>query len=146
MMDDRTKNILVTVDGSKNSKRALSEARRYAEIAGAEIVILTVMENNFNFPIALSKESKETQMDIQKKAAEDILDEALKFFDDYDGVVHTKVRSGDPANQVLKEAEESKINLIIMGSRGLGAFSRTFLGSVSNKVLNYSDSDVLIIR
>ncbi|MDN6168388.1 MAG: universal stress protein [Lactococcus lactis] len=145
-MDERTKNILIAVDGSKNSKRALSEARRYADMAGAEIMILTVLENNFDFSMGLSKDSKAKEKEEQKKVGEAILKEALEFFEDFDGDVHTSIRFGYPASEVLKEAEENKINLIIMGSRGLGAFSRTFLGSVSNKVLNYSDSDVLIVR
>lgn len=145
-MGKRTKKILVAVDGSDNSKRALSEARRYAEMSDAKVTILTVLDHNFALHYIRAKDPKTNEDENLEKAGEVILKEALNFFDDFDGEVYTSLRDGYPASEILEEAEFGEFDLIIMGSRGLGAFSRTFLGSVSNKVLNYSKSDVLIIR
>lgn len=145
-MGKRTKKILVAVDGSDNSKRALSETRRYAEMTNAKVTILTVLDHTFTLLNTRAKNPKTNEDKNLEKVGEVILNEALKFFDDFNGEVYTTLRKGYPASEILEEAELGEFDLIIMGSRGLGAFSRTFLGSVSNKVLNYSKSDVLIIR
>ena len=60
--------------------------------------------------------------------------------------VHLIVKTGDPANEILTVAEEGTYDLIIMGNRGLSRFSKTFLGSVSNKILNHAKTDVLIVK
>lgn len=145
-MVERKKKILVAVDGSDNSKRALSEAKRYAKMADAELTIITVLDHPLALYYPQVKATKTDEKEIRKKAGEVILKEAVNFFDDFDGEVHTSLRNGYPASEILEEAESGNFDLIIMGSRGLSGFSRTFLGSVSNKVLNYSRSDVLIIR
>ena len=45
-----------------------------------------------------------------------------------------------------KEAKEGDYDLIVMGSRGQGAFSKALLGSVSKKVLNHAEKNVLIVK
>lgn len=145
-MNKIRKKILVAVDGSKNAKRALSEAKRYAKMTDAEVTILNVLEHTFALHYNSSKNSQAGEELSREETGETILKEALQYFDDFEGEVHTSLRNGYPASELLEEAEDGNFDLIIMGSRGLGAFSRTFLGSVSNKVLNYSDADVLIVR
>ena len=80
-----------------------------------------------------------------EKVSELILNESLKVFDDFKGDVNTKLRKGNLADEILLEAEE-EYDLIILGSRVLGVFSRSFLGSVSNKVLNHTRLNVLVIK
>ena len=53
---------------------------------------------------------------------------------------------GNAAEQIVNVAEERGCSLIIVGNRGLGAFSRTLLGSVSNKVINTSKISVLVVK
>ncbi len=80
------------------------------------------------------------------RLGKEMLDESLKLFEGTLVVVDTVIRSGDAGREIIAEAESGKYDLIVMGSRGLGAFSRAMLGSVSNKVLNHVDCDVLIVR
>lgn len=144
-MENKTMKVLVAIDGSNNSKRAVLEAKQFGECIGAEITILTVMKplsTTYYGNIELSKVDDENI----EKSKQAILDEALKKFKDYPHEVQTKLRKGNAADEILEEAEEGAYNLIVMGSRGLGAFSRTILGSVSNKVLNHSSTDILTIR
>ncbi|MDN6161950.1 MAG: universal stress protein [Atopostipes sp.] len=145
-MEKRRKKILVAVDGSDNSKRALSEAKRYAQMTEAEVTILTVLEHTFALHYSSPSDSVDNGELNREEAGQAILKEALTFFQDFEGEVHTSLRNGYPASELLEEADDGNFDLIVMGSRGLSAFSRTFLGSVSNKVLNYSDADVLIVR
>lgn len=139
------KNILVAIDGSDNSARALIEAKEYAECVDGQITILTVVEplvlTYYGYPGLVNLDNEKVD-----HAKEVILKDALKIFDDFKGKVNTKLRKGNPADEILNEAEVGEYDLIIMGSRGLGAFSRTILGSVSNKVLNHAETNVLVIK
>lgn len=140
------KKILVTTDGSENSERALVEAKDYAECTGAEVTILSIVEylvmnpyTGVEYPVMSADEELEN-------VGESVLKNSLKIFDGFEGKVDTKLRRGNPANEIIREADSEDYDLIIMGSKGLGTFSRTILGSVSNKVLNNSMKNVLIIK
>lgn len=140
------KKILVATDGSENSERALIEAKRYAECTDGEVTILTVVEylvmrpyTSVEYPVMPDNEELES-------VGKSVLTNSLKLFDDFKGEVNTKLRRGNPADEILREARSGEYDLIVIGSKGLGTFSRTILGSVSNKVLNNSMRDVLIIK
>lgn len=144
-MEDEKMKILVAVDGSKNSERALIEARKQAEYADGEITILTVMK-----PLAIpyygNAELAKVDNENIEIAKQEILDVALENLEDFAGEIKTKLRKGNPGDEILEEADEGAYDLIVMGSRGLGAFSRTILGSVSNKVLNHTKINVLTVK
>lgn len=139
------KKILVTIDGSDNSERALIEAKKLAELTKGKITILTVTD-----PIAMlghnSPEISESDSHLLKAAGEYHLEEALKIMNDFKGKINTKLKSGSPADEILKEAENGDYHLIVMGRRGIGVFSRRILGSVSNKVLNHAQRNVFIVK
>ena len=60
--------------------------------------------------------------------------------------VKTDVRSGDFAEEILMAAEEFGVDMIVVGSRGLGTFRSTVLGSVSQKVLHHAECTVVTVR
>jgi nucleotide-binding universal stress UspA family protein len=60
--------------------------------------------------------------------------------------VTTDLRIGDPANEILDAAEESKADLIVLGARGLSAIPRFLLGSVSDYVCRHAHQSVLVVR
>lgn len=139
--------ILVPVDGSKISNNVIRTAREFGEKFEAEILILTVIPDTSifeqypsNFPYTMEIEKVNTQR------AETLLADIENEFNGYDNNVETFYTSGNPAAQIVKFAEEHDVDLIIMGNRGLGTFSRTLLGSVSNKVINQSERSVLVVK
>lgn len=139
--------ILVTTDGSENSKKALLEAKKLAACLGAEVDILTVVDNSFLYAHIEEKYYTLRKTDEELDAlGKELLEDSLKIFDDFEGEVRVKLRTGDPADGIIKQTEKEKYDLVIMGSRGLGTFSRAMLGSVSNKVLNHVKSNVLIVK
>lgn len=144
-MEDQKIKILVAIDGSNNSERALIEAKKLGEYMDGVITILTVLK-----PLAIPYYGKSELAKIDneniERSKQEILDDAFEEFEDYPGEIKTKLRKGNPADEILEEAEEGAYDLIIMGSRGLGAFSRTILGSVSNKVLNHTKINVLTVK
>lgn len=60
--------------------------------------------------------------------------------------IETSIRSGDYAEEILNAAEEFKVDLIVIGSRGLGLLKSTVLGSVSQKVLHHAHCSVVTVR
>lgn len=140
------KSILVATDGSETAKKALMEARRLAECMDSKVTIINVASDLVAHPYLMNREyGIKTNEDLRTMGKE-LLDEALKVFEGFPGVVETVIRSGDAGRQIIAEAEKGDYDLLVMGSRGLGAFSRAMLGSVSNKVLNHVDQKVLIVR
>lgn len=140
------RNILVATDGSETSKKALIEARKLAESRDSKVTIINVASDLVAHPYLMNREyGIRTNEDLMKFGKE-LLKDSLKVFEGFDGEVDTIIRSGDAGREIIEEAKEGGYDLIIMGSRGLGAFSRAMLGSVSNKVLNHVKIDVLIVR
>ena len=140
------KKFLVPTDGSKNSEHAIIKARKLAEDLGAKIVVLTVVTDTVLMPYMTEENYNMPTKDDLEKMGNKNLDMASTFFEDFKGDVKFKLRSGNTAENIIDEAEKGNYDLIIMGSRGHGTFSRTILGSVSNKVLNHVKVDVLIVR
>lgn len=139
------KKILVTTDGSENSVRALEMAKKQAELTEGELTILTVIDPismyGYSYPELSERDTK-----VLTSAGEYVLTEALKVLENFQGEIETKLKNGSPADEILKEAENGDYDLIVMGSRGLGVFSRRMLGSVSHKILNHTQTNVMIIK
>lgn len=140
------KKILVATDGSENSERALIEAKKYAGWSGAELTILSVVEYLVMRPYIATEYPIMPDNEDLENVGESVLINSLKLFDDFKGIVNTKLRRGNPADEIIREASSGDYDLIILGSKGLGVFSRTLLGSVSHKVLNNSTKNILIIK
>lgn len=140
------KKILVTTDGSDNANKALLEAKRIAIAFDAKVEILYVVKYLIkNSHVRIESYSPQV-MENLKKVGEEVLENALKLFDDFKGEVTTKLKAGDPAEIIIEMTEKEDYDLVVMGSRGLGTFSRAMLGSVSNKVLNHTKANVLIVK
>lgn len=139
--------ILVPIDGSKSSAKCIEVARGMGEKLEADLIILTVTPEtsvfeqypaNFAYTLEVEKANVER--------AESILKDAENELSDYPYEVETYYTTGSPSEQICTFSEDKDVDLIVMGNRGLGAFSRTLLGSVSNKVLNHSRKSVLVVK
>lgn len=140
------KKILVAVDGSKISDKALMEAKKLGLLFDSEITILYVIEDIMAHPYVHIKDYDSAIRNAFKEQGVKIIDDAMKKFKDYTGKVETIIENGNPGNIIIKITENKEYDLIVMGSRGLDAVSRVMLGSVSNKVLNNVDVSVLIVK
>ncbi len=140
------KKILVAVDGSKHSEKALFKARKIAEAIGSEVTILHVI-NPLRDTVYIN--NRELANEIKKNASmrgEEVIKKSKEVFQDFNGTLFTETRVGDAVDEIIKFSEEGGFDLIVMGSRGGGAFSRALLGSVSDKVVHHIKSSVLIVK
>lgn len=136
--------ILIPLDGSECSERALAEAHHLQEAYQAAVVLMYVVSDP-DFDGALGSPSVMTE-NIQHDCAEG---EAYleKHKAQLVGEVTTVVRVGNIANTIIEEADKQGVDLIVMGSQGLGSALRRFLvGSVAKRVLSEAKQSVLIVR
>jgi nucleotide-binding universal stress UspA family protein len=143
------KKILVALDGSKHSKKAVELAVDISRIWNAEVYLIHVMEKK-NIPPEFGEYAKSEQVEPSNYfswVAEKILNEAESRFRDI-GIekIECLYEIGNPADKIIEEAHKKNVDLIIMGSRGLGSFSRTFMGSVSTKVCHHARASCIAVK
>jgi len=56
------------------------------------------------------------------------------------------VKAGEPVNQILKQAEQTGCDLIVMGTHGQGMFAEALMGSTARRVIHRSQTPVLVVR
>jgi len=140
--------IVVGVDPSTAGRKALVFALREALVRSADVVaVRTWMPPSFamTYPIA----SVVTELEQEAAAeARTVVEEQLKLAVDEvpgaDAVPRRALAVHGPAAQVLVEAARDAA-LLVVGSRGLGALSRTVLGSVSSSVLHHASGPVVVV-
>lgn len=144
MINKKISKILVPLDGSKNSMRALEMAISIAKQFGATVTGAYSMNiQPYSEFQGISSVNKEWDKEI-KKMMTDIRSSSAQN----DIVFKEKLMRGDAGYNLVKLAHDKKerFDLIVMGSRGRSAIKELFLGSVSNYVIHSSKIPVLIVK
>ena len=142
------KNILIPVDGSEYSMRAIEAAKEVAKAFGSKVSILSVVAPEFKITSGRgSNMYAPLMMEELHEYSAKTLEEAKKKFAGMPNEVETHTVDGYIADEIVRFAEENKIDLVIMGSHGLGALkNRLMTGSVTTRVLHHIDVPVLVIK
>ena len=135
-------NILVPLDGSKYSEKALLHACNQAKNFQSRLTLLYVVEKSIPVNLLDRKE----YLEILRKFGNKVLVKGKKIATQQGVDSKIVMKEGNVANEIAKFAKNQQSNLIIVGSKGLGATMRLLLGSVSNKLANNSPCSVLIVR
>ena len=144
--------ILVATDGSETARKAVKYAVELAKQTGAAIVLLSVIDRGFIIPQSIPPAATPTNLmepieDYLRQAAEAHLDAAEQLCRKNGSQSRKVVRSGHPVEEIIKEAEKSKVDLIIMGSHGRSALKAALLGSVAFGVIHKDTKiPVLVVR
>lgn len=135
------KNILIAADGSDNSLRATQQAAGIASLFdGGKVEIVSVIA------IDVYSDMVYDPIEAHGEAQREIIKDASQILTDA-GVDHDIVLlHGRPADEIIRYAEESGTDLLVIGSRGLGALREFALGSVSHKVLTHAKCPVLVVK
>ena len=123
-------NILVAVDGSPSSRRALDHAVDLARALNAKLTLITVAPPISHY-VPLAGVSGETMRSELDRWAKGILDEAAVAVPD-DVIVHRVQPTGHPGPKILEELERGRYDLVVLGSRGRGRAQEGLLGSVNS--------------
>ena len=144
MISTKIKKILVPLDGSKNSLRALDMAialaRRCEAIIVGICVIYAPSRTEFGRGMAVEKGSYEEVKKFMNSAKTIAAKNGIVFDE--------KISNGDVGYNILKFAhnKKNKIDMIVIASRGRGAVKEMLFGSVSHHVLHASNLPVLVVK
>lgn len=144
MLDKKINKILVPLDGSKNSIRALEMAISIARQFEATVIGAYSMNiqshSEFQTTSSVSKEWKNEAKNILNNAKKISLQSNVNFKE--------KIMQGNIGYNLIKLAHDKKedFSLIVIGSRGRSVVKELFLGSVSNYVIHTSKIPVLIVK
>jgi nucleotide-binding universal stress UspA family protein len=121
--------ILVGIDGSDHSKKALMEAITIAKKFSGSIKVISVYKRGMeNKAEKIIQEAKQT---LEKEKVE---------------YTTTSILGTNPARALQQVASHEKFNLIVVGSRGLSSTASILLGSVSRQIVATADCNVLVIK
>lgn len=144
--------ILLAVDGSAYSDAAVEEIVKRPWPPGSEVMVITAVEMPIMVGIEPWAASPDYFEQIEKAirgVAEDVIKRAtskLNTIDDKTLKISSVIIQGSPRQAIVDEAENWHADLIVMGSRGLGAWNRVLLGSVSSAVVHHARCSVEIVR
>jgi nucleotide-binding universal stress UspA family protein len=146
--------ILCPTDGSETARKAAAFAAALARmIPGATITVLTVITVPRSFagrhfywrvkeqPEALQKEFTA----LFREEAARIIEETAALLRAQGVAPETMIREGEPAEEIIKCAQEGSFNQIVIGARGFGMISLV-LGNVAYKVVQLSPVPVTVVR
>ena len=150
--------ILVPLDGSEHSERALNLAIQIAKKLKSKLVLITVNpvtimpatnpELTVNMPVNVPGSSYTGLTGIALEGArvysKKILNEAKVKSEKID--VETSLAEGEAVGEIVNKSKEGEFDLIVMGARGLGTVKRLLLGSVSEGVIKNAPCPVLIVK
>jgi nucleotide-binding universal stress UspA family protein len=144
--------ILLAVDGSAHSDSAMAELIKRPWPPHSEIKVITVAE--MPIPVGMGPWGvvPADLLALEKsvdKAAQKVLDNALlklSTIEDKTLKVSSELVQGPPGKAIVDEAERWGADLILMGSRGLGAWNRLLLGSVSTAVVHHATCSVEVVH
>ncbi len=150
------KNILIAIDGSDDSSKALDLGGELAKSMDSKVVLVAVqrsLEDIQYYLPALSYFLKKTKQEDEEEVKEKFASIGQQFLDDSKKTleekgltnVKTVLKWGRPADEILKAADEEGADMIVIGCRGKH-LSKRLLGSVSDEVSERSKVSVLIAR
>ena len=127
------KKVLVPVDGSDHSKRALQEAIKLAKMTQGTITLIHVTPRGHS----ASQPANHGQS---------ILDDGQKLVQTEGILANTLLLEGKVVEEIVKTAKDEDFELIIIGARGLSKFEELMLGSVSHGVTENAPCPVIVTR
>jgi nucleotide-binding universal stress UspA family protein len=138
-----TKNVLVPVDGSANSLRALQHAaERFRDSPHVCLLVLNVqpaLPSGGRVGPALIREHHARMSEEALAPARELAKKSGVMFDAYS-------RVGEPAATIASFARRTRCREIIMGTRGLGRVRGLLLGSVATKVISLADVPITLVK
>ena len=138
-------NILVSMDGSEASQRALSQAVDLAKLCNAKLHTIYVVETGL-FSSLPMEGTVEIMYSVLEKEGDEVMERAKEYATGKSITVITHMKQGHAGSEILALAEEEKSDLIIVGSHGKSNTDRLLIGSVSTFVVTHSTVTTMVVR
>jgi nucleotide-binding universal stress UspA family protein len=139
------KTVVVGVDGSPNSRKALTWAAAEAADHGAELVVLNVWEHTIPPPAGSPNVSERYVPEPSQRTADQLVQEIKDVLGETPSIlIQPRIKQGNPAKVLIDESVGA--DLLVVGTRGHGGFGGLVLGSVSQHVAAYATCSVTVAR
>jgi nucleotide-binding universal stress UspA family protein len=139
--------ITVGVDGSHNSHKALEWAMKEAALQHTTLTVLTVHEVAASHwtgnPVVMPDVDQPAEEKIRQAAEEAVAKAGGELGGAQPASVNVRAVSGFAANELIEASKDS--DLLVVGSRGGGGFSRLLLGSISTKIVHHALCPVVVV-
>lgn len=136
--------IVVGVDGSGHSRKALERAAAEAGAHGAPLTVLAVhqaVRDVYGYPSHYQEDAAQTEK--VREAAQAETDEVVAALDTKPASVTVTSVHGLPVDELVKASQGA--DMVVLGRRGMGGFARQLIGSVSSQVTQHAECPVLIV-
>lgn len=143
--------ILIPIDGSEHANRAIQTAAKMARsTVNLEATLICARTGAILEPLFSKDYSMITlqKLDSEQEAQQTtLLDHATQLAKELGVPLSEPVRAyGNVAHEIVRAAKARQVDLIVMGTRGLGALGSVLLGSVAQKVLHDSPVPVVLVK
>lgn len=136
------KRVVLAVDGSDNSKRAVDLAKKLAINGTRHVTVVHVVQPVYQTAGAYGV----SRLDMQEETGRKILADAEAALSETGAEVETRLLIGRIGEEICNLARDGGYDLIVIGRRGVSRLERVVLGSVSEYVIRHSDLPVLIVQ
>lgn len=133
--------ILLAVDGSTHSQKAVSVAGDLARRYGADVIVFHVREHEMSWEGDIDVETAAESRDLVDVIVRNLKDEGTSARGE---VVRAPL--GQTARAILNAVGDEGVGLVVMGTRGLSEWGRLLMGSVAHKVVHLAEVPVLVVR
>ena len=140
-----TKNILIPTDGSDYSLRAAEYGLSIAKMLGAQITVVYVLDEVVLDQISKVRQREDVEQEL-KNDGQRYINYVLGIAEKEGVKVTSVIAKGRPFEQIVQIAKRSNIDLIVMGTYGLRGSERILIGSVAERVIEYSLCPVLVVK
>lgn len=147
--ETRFQHLLVTLDGSPESREIFPYAQALAQVSGCSVTLLRVIPPHFPLSSPFTSHTSHQFQGLEREelVARDFLEEEAAPLRDEGISVEVATRSDiHPAEGILEFAEENQVDVIAMATHGRGGVSRLILGSVADKIIRGGNIPVLLHR
>jgi nucleotide-binding universal stress UspA family protein len=141
-MSIETKHILVALDDAGEPRKGMEKAIYLAKLSGAKITGVNVIVVSPTLASTVTKYYR----DYLAEKAQEMLDRVKESCEKQGIQLASKILDGSSASKIAEFAEEEKVDLVIVGSRGLGGMSEAILGSVATSIVHKSKVSVLVVK
>jgi nucleotide-binding universal stress UspA family protein len=135
--------IVVALDGSEHSLKALDYARELAEKHDSKLILLHAFHSTSDLR---GSEGFNQMVGRRKQKGEVIIKDACRRLGQISFEVEEDLLEGPATEAILSVVEARNADLVVMGTRGMGSLKGLLFGSVSSKVTHYAPCSVLVVR
>lgn len=138
-------NILIAIDGSDASQRALVRAVEEAKVWKARLQVIYVVESGLFSSLPVDN-TVEIMYRVLEKEGNTVLEKAKQYAAENGVSATTHMKQGHAGSEVVALADKEKADLVMIGSHGKSQADRLLIGSVSTYVVTHSKVTTMVVR